>query len=202
MNVFCDPKDPLKMRFTRRKDPKRKEHVRESALPYKKRLSSRANVSSKPVGSPLGVNISNENGLSSTLITILTYQFCIEETVHKRAPGDYRSKWLFGLVRHLEQKILPTQSEKAKASLEMMKDGFVMHEYNHGVEFVDHVKMEFIKKVTGINGNSYDSLRMIFAMRVRTSIYEINKFLNEKTDVEWTGTRFEPITTELSLEEF
>ena len=118
------------------------------------------------------------------------------------ASDNYRSRWLLGLVHHLEQKILPTQSEKAKAALELMKSGFVMLEHNHCVEFVNHVKTEFIRKVTDINDNSYDSLRSLFKMRIRTSIYEINIFLNKKTDILWSGTRFEPVTNELTLQDF
>ena len=50
MKVYLDPKDPLKMRFTRQKHHKRNELTREISLPYKKCTSlKKANKSSKPV---------------------------------------------------------------------------------------------------------------------------------------------------------
>ena len=194
MNLIIDKNDPLKIKISRNRDFKRKQMIA-SPIPVKKRKSIRVTIGSirsKPV---IKSTTSKDDQEKS--------EFSNDKKVIKRVCKDeYSSKWLLGLTRHLKNKINPTQSEKASACLEMMKDGFEINETKHSIDFLSYLKSQFVRRVTGINDNTYNSLQMLLPMTRSISISEINQLLKDNNCVCWSGTHFKTDNDNSLLEDF
>ena len=191
MNSIIDKNNPLKLKISSR-DLKRKQIV-SSPIPVKKKIRVIiSSIRSKPVIKSTASKNDQEE-----------YEISTDRKVAKKVcKHEYSSKWLLGLARHLKNKINPTQSERANACLEMMKDGFVIDEMKHSVEFLSCLKSQFVRQVTNIDDSTYNSLRILLQMTRSISILEINQFLNDNIPVHWSGTNFETDVDYSVLEDF
>ena len=199
MNSIIDQSNPLKMKISRNRNLKRKQTI-QSPVPVKKRKSIRVTISSIR-SKPVIKNTIAKDVLPSNIQK--SAEVSKDNKITKRTSKDeYSSKWLLGLVRHLQNKINPTQLEKADACLEMMKDGFVINEVKHSIEFLSYLKSQFVRQVTGINDNKYNSLQMLLPMTRSVSIFEINQLLNDNSCVYWSGTHFRTDNDFSLLEDF
>ena len=196
MNSTIDKTNPLKMKISRNRDLKRRQ-ILSSPIPVKRRKSIRVTISSihsKPVvKSTTFKDIPASKSQEKPKISN-------DKRMEKK--DEYSSKWLLGLARHLKNKINPSQLEKANACLEMMKDGFVINEAKHSVEFLSYLKSQFARQVSGTNGNTYDSLKTLLPMTRSISILEINQLLNDNICIHWTETHFETVEDYSELEDF
>ena len=191
MNSIIDKNNPLKLKISSR-DLKRKQIV-SSPIPVKKKIRVIiSSIRSKPViKSTASKNDQEEYEISND-----------RKVAEKICKHEYSSKWLLGLARHLKNKINPTQSERANACLEMMKDGFVINEVKHSIEFLSYLKSQFVRQVTGINDNTSSSLQMLLQMTRSISISQINQLLNDNSCVYWSGTHFKTDNDSSILEDF
>ena len=190
MNSIIDKNNPLKMKISRTRDLKRKPAaILTSPVPVKKRRSIRVTISSIR-SKPVIKSTDSESGCTSKAHA-KPEDKKYEKMVKRTTNDEYNSKWLLGLARHLKNKINPTQNDRADACLEMMKDGFVINETKHSVEFLSYLKTQFVRQVTGINDNTYNSLKKLLLMTRTISIMEINQLLNDNSCVHWSETHFE-----------